>query len=238
MKEGLTEIVVVVDKSGSMESIRKDTIGGFNAFLKSQKEIEGEATITLVLFDTAYNVIYQSINIQTAAELTEKTYIPNGGTALYDAFGQAMKMTKKRIESLPEEEKPSKIFFAVLTDGEENSSKIVNKEGQRKYTKESIFEKVNQLQKGNYIFIYLGANQDAMQVGTGMGFYANNTVSYSADSRGMSASMDSMSNYSKSYRVSNLSSQDFAAQVDLGTLYEQSLEKQDKEEEKKEEAKL
>jgi len=231
MKEGLTEIVVVVDKSGSMETIRRDTIGGFNAFLKSQKEEEGEATITLVLFDTTYNVIYQSIPIQSAAELTEKTYVPNGGTALYDAFGQAMKMTKKRIESLPEEEKPSKVIFAVLTDGEENASKLLNKENQRKYTKSIIFEKVQSYQEMGWVFIYLGANQDAMQVGTGMGFSANNTVSYEANSRGMAATMDSVSKYTKMYRTTNLSSQAFAASADLDMLYQESLDEIDKKEE-------
>ena len=232
MKESLTEIVVVVDKSGSMESIRRDTIGGFNAFLKSQKEEEGEATITLVLFDTTFNVIYQSIPIQSAAELTEKTYVPNGGTALYDAFGQSMKMTKKRIESLPEEEKPSKVIFAVLTDGEENASKLKNKEGERKYTKQIIFEKVQSYQeKTGWVFIYLGANQDAMQVGTGMGFTANNTVSYEANVRGMAASMDSVSKYTKMYRTTNLSSQAFAASADLDMLYQESLDEIDKKEE-------
>jgi len=236
MKEGLTEIVLVIDKSGSMSTIKSDTIGGINEFLRSQKQIEGEANITLVLFDTTYNVMYQSINIQSAAELTEKTYVPNGSTALYDSMGISLKMTKKRIESLPEEERPEKVIFAVLTDGEENSSHLLNKEGQRKYTKESIFERVSKYQEDGWVFIYLGANQDAMQVGTGMGFYANNTVSYAADSRGMSASMDSMSKYSKSYRVSKLSSQDFMATADLGTLYEESLEELD-EKEKKEEVK-
>jgi uncharacterized protein YegL len=234
MKEGLTEIVVVLDKSGSMDSIRKDTIGGFNAFLKSQKEEEGEATITLILFDTTYNVIYQSIPIQSAAELTEKTYIPNGGTSLYDSLGISLKMTKNRIESLPEEERPSKVIFAVLTDGEENSSRILNKEGQRKYTKDKIFEKIKKLQEeSNYIFLYLGANQDAMQVGTGLGFMANNTVSYEANVRGMTASMDSVNKYTKSYRKSNLSSQAFAASADLDMFYHESLDEIDKKEESK-----
>lgn len=233
MKKGLTEIVVVLDKSGSMSSQKKDVIGGFNEFLKSQKEVEGEANITLALFDSDTNVVYQGINIQSAAELNEQTYVPNGSTSLYDAMGIALKMTKKRIESLLEEERPEKIIFAVLSDGEENSSRILNKEGQRKYTKDKIFEKVNYLQENsNYVFIYLGANQDAMQVGNSLGFSANNTVSFSADSRGFSASMDSINTYSKLYRTSNVSTQSFACSADLGALYDESLEKQDKKQEK------
>jgi uncharacterized protein YegL len=228
MKQGLTEIIVVLDKSGSMEILKKDTIGGFNSFLNTQKTEEGEAKITLILFDTSYNIVYQSVNIKNAAELTEKTYIPCGGTSLYDALGVAMKTTRKGISELPEEDKPEKVIFVVITDGEENSSCIRNKEGLRKYTKESIFEKINKYQKDDgYIFIYLGANQDAMQVGNSMGFTSNNTVTYTGNSRGISASMDSVNTYTTSYRNSKLSSKEFAFTADLGVFYEQSLEKLD-----------
>lgn len=234
MKKGLTEIVLILDKSGSMSSIKNDTIGSTNEFIKSQKKEDGEANISLVLFDTNYNLMYQSINIQSAAELNEKTYVPNGGTALYDSIGLSIKMMKKRIEELPEEEKPEKIIFAILTDGEENSSNILNKEGQRKYTKEKIFEKVSKLQEeSNFVFIYLGANQNAMQVGHEMGIYANNTVSYCADSRGISATMDSVNTYTKSFRKSKVSVQEFMCSADLGEMYEESLEKLDKKEEVK-----
>ena len=238
MKKGLTEIVIVVDKSGSMSSLKLDTIGGFNEFLKCQKQEEGEANISLVLFDTTYNLMYQSINIQSAAELNESTYVPNGGTALYDALGLSIKMMKKRIEELPEEERPEKVIFAILTDGEENSSRIVNNEGQRKYIKEKIFEKVTKHQEDDgWIFIYLGANQDAMQVGQSMGVYANNTVSYEANTRGMTATMDSVNKYAKEFRSSNLSSQVFAMSADLNEMYEESLSEIDKNEEKKDEVK-
>ena len=179
--------------------------------------------------------MYQSINIQSAAELNESTYVPNGGTALYDAMGLSMKMMKKRIEELPEEERPEKVIFAILTDGEENSSRIVNNEGIRKYTKEKIFEKVSKLQEeSNYVFIYLGANQDAMLIGQSMGVYANNTVSYEANTRGMTATMDSVNKFTKSYRKTNLSSQAFAMSADLGEMFEESLDEIDKKEEKKE----
>jgi len=220
MKKGLTFIVPVVDKSGSMSSIKKDTIGGFNEFLESQKKVEGEAFITLVLFDTNYNVVYDGIPIQNAAPLNESTYIPNGGTALYDAFGQAIKMTKKKIALLPEEERPESVIFAVLTDGEENSSCIVNKEGQRKYTKEKIFEKVSKLQEeDNWAFIFLGANQDAYQVGSGLGFYGNNTVTYSANSRGMKSVMDTVSCFAAEFRSSN-DKKMYRQSVDLDSMYQ------------------
>lgn len=232
MKKNLTEIVLIVDKSGSMNTIKNDTIGGVNSFLKSQKEEDGETTITLVLFDSDTNVVYQSIDIQSAAELTNKTYIPNGSTALYDSLGISLKLIKKRIDELSEEEKPEKVIVAVVTDGVENSSRLVNKEGLRKYTKDKIFEKITKLQTdSNYIFLYLGANQDAMQVGTEMGFMSNNTVSYSADSRGITATMDSVNNYTKSFRMSKLSSQEFMTSADLGIMYEDSLSNLDKKDE-------
>ena len=220
MKKGLTFLVPVVDKSGSMQSIKLDTIGGFNEFLDSQKQVEGEAKITLVLFDTEYNVVYENIPIQNAASLNESTYRPDGGTSLYDALGQAIKMTKKRIESLPEEERPEKVIFAVLTDGEENSSKILNKEGQRKYTKEKIFEKIKKLQEvDGWAFLFLGANQDAYQVGSGLGFLANNTVTYKASKMGMKSVMDTVSCFATNYRNS-ADSKLYSQQVDLGAMYQ------------------
>ena len=238
MKKGLTEIVLVLDKSGSMSSIKKDTIGSTNEFIKGQKQEDGEANMSLVLFDTTYNLMYQSINIQSAAELNESTYVPNGGTSLYDSVGLSMKMMKKRIEELPEEERPEKVIFAILTDGEENSSRIVNNEGIRKYTKEKIFEKVTKHQEDDgWVFIYLGANQDAMQVGHEMGVYANNTVSYEANTRGMTATMDSVNKFTKSYRKSTLSSQAFAMSADLGEMFEESLDEIDSKEEKKDKVK-
>jgi hypothetical protein len=221
MKKGLTFIVPVVDKSGSMQSIKKDTIGGFNEFIDSQKKVEGEAKITLVLFDTEYNVVYESIPVQNAAPLNESTYRPDGGTALYDAMGLAIKMTKKRIESLPEEERPEKVIFAVLTDGEENASKILNKEGQRKYTKEKIFEKVSKLQEEDgWAFLFLGANQDAYQVGSGLGFYANNTVTYKASKAGMKSVMDTVNCFAANYRMSD-DAQSYSRGVDLGVMYQE-----------------
>lgn len=220
MKKSLTFICLVVDKSGSMSSIKKDTIGGFNEFLESQKKVEGEALISLVLFDTSYNVVYENIPIQNAAPLNESTYIPNGGTALYDAFGQAMKSMRKRIQELPEEEQPEKVLFAVLTDGEENSSCIRNKEGMRKYTKEKIFEKVKRYQdEDDWGFIFLGANQDAYQVGSGLGFAANNTVTYKASSKGMKSVMDTVSFFASNFR-SAPDSKLYSQSVNLDQMYQ------------------
>lgn len=225
MKKGLTFICLVVDKSGSMSTIKKDTIGGFNEFLESQKKVEGEALISLVLFDTSYNVVYENIPIQNAAPLNESTYIPNGGTALYDAFGQAMKSMRKKIQELPEEEQPEKVLFAVLTDGEENSSCIRNKEGQRKYTKEKIFEKVKKLQEeSNYAFLFLGANQDAYQVGSGLGFAANNTVTYTSNSRGMKSVMDTVSCFAAEFRNAP-DSKLYSQSVNLDQMYQDFEEK-------------
>lgn len=227
MKKGLTFICLVVDKSGSMSSIKKDTIGGFNEFLESQKKVEGEALISLILFDTSYNVVYENIPLLNAAPLNESTYRPDGGTALYDAFGQAMKMTKKRIQSLPEEEQPEKVLFAVLTDGEENSSGILNKEGQRKYTKETIFEKVKKYQDENdWGFIFLGANQDAYQVGSSLGFAANNTVTYSASSKGMKSVMDTVSCFAANFR-SAPDSKLYSQSVNLDQMYQDEFQKED-----------
>ena len=220
MKKGLTHIVFVFDKSGSMLSLKSDSIGSFNSFIQEQKKVEGECKITLVLFDTDFNVVYENIPIQNAAELNESTYVPGGSTSLFDTMGKSIKMTRKYIKNLPEEERTVKVIFAVLTNGEENASRLLNKEGIRKYTKETIFEKVSKLQEEDgYGFVFLGANQDAFQVGTSLGFYGNNTVTYTANSKGMNSVMDTVSCFAANFRTSD-DSKSYARRVDLEHLYQ------------------
>jgi hypothetical protein len=215
-----------------MSSIKKDTIGGFNEFLESQKKVEGEALITLVVFDTTYNVAYENIPIQNAALLNESTYRPGGGTALYDAIGVSIKKTKNFINSLPEEEKPEKVIFAILTDGEENSSKILNREGERKYTMEKIFEKITKLQEeSKWAFIFLGANQDAFQVGSNLGFHSNHTVTYKATGNGMKSVMDTVCCFASDFRDSD-NSELYSRNVNLAGLYQDFEQSNEKKEEK------
>ena len=133
-REGLTEIVCIIDKSGSMEAVKEDAIGGFNRFLKEQQELPGESLFTLVLFDTEYRRVTDGRPIREVNTLNRKTYSPGGMTALLDAVGITVDRVARRIEKTPPSDKPEKVIVAVLTDGLENSSV--------EYSAGQIFDKI------------------------------------------------------------------------------------------------
>ena len=116
-----THIICILDRSGSMASIMSDSIGGFNTFLKKQKELPDEATITVALFDDKYELLYDNVDIKKAEELTSKIWYPRGTTALYDAIGKTINTDRAKLKSLGNEA-PSKVLVCIVTDGLENAS--------------------------------------------------------------------------------------------------------------------
>ena len=157
-KNDLTEIVFVLDTSGSMQVIQEDAIGGFNSFLSDQKKAPGEALFTLTLFDTSYDLVHQGVPIRNVPDLNSDSYRPGGMTALLDAFGRTIDEVGKRLADMPDADRPGKVIMAVMTDGLENSS--------QEYTREQVFEKAkHQQEKYGWEIIYLGANQDAIKQG-------------------------------------------------------------------------
>lgn len=177
-KHGLVEIVNIIDRSGSMASIRKDAIGGFNTFLQEQKSFPSEARVTLVLFDHEYLVIHDGVPIQDTPDLNEFTYVPRGRTALYDAIGRTILTIGNRLSETPEEERPEKVIISILTDGEENSS--------TEFTADQIKEMITHQQEVyKWDFIYLAANQDAFEVGCAMGISEASTMSFEASGAGI-----------------------------------------------------
>lgn len=179
MKENLTEVVFVLDRSGSMHGLEKDTIGGFNGLIDKQRKAEGETDVTLVLFDDTYELVYDRIPVREVPELTEKTYEAGGCTALYDAVGRTIDAVGKRLADTPEEERPSKVLFVITTDGLENAS--------REYNPSRVREMIrHQRDKYSWEFLFLGANIDTVEVAADMGISASHAVSYRASSRGIS----------------------------------------------------
>ena len=178
MKKGYTEIIAIIDKSGSMESIKKDSIGGFNSFVNTQKELEGQANLTLVLFNNQVEIKYESRDIKDVKRLTSKTYNTCGTTAMNDAIGMSMKRLGQRLSDMEEKDRPENVIVVILTDGEENSSR----EFSAAAVKEAIRE---QREKYSWEFIFLGANQDAIEAGRNIGISTDRCMSYSADSKGM-----------------------------------------------------
>ncbi|MHA2280200.1 MAG: vWA domain-containing protein [Promethearchaeota archaeon] len=198
MNEKTTEIVFILDRSGSMSRIASDAIGGFNAFLKEQKDLPDKANFTLVLFDHEYNLVYNGVDIKEVEELDDKTYTPRGTTALLDAIGRTVDDVKARLDkSCPTcgcgEKNSSKVLVGILTDGLENAS--------RDYSKTKINELIEAGKKNEWEFIFLAANQDAIKEGGGLGVSVYNNMNYTFDSQGIRKGMRAMKCASTSYRT-------------------------------------
>lgn len=183
MNPNLTEIIFILDRSGSMAGLEADTIGGYNQFLKTQSQKSGELRVTTVLFDHEYECLYQSICPENAV-LTERQYFVRGCTALYDAVGQAVTHTGRRLAETPEPERPSKVIVVITTDGCENASKA--------YTHQQIQNMIRQQQeKYSWEFLFFGANIDVENVAQTIGLQADRAFSYEADSAGVRKMMAS-----------------------------------------------
>ena len=186
MNNALIELVVVLDRSGSMEAIRDDALGGFNAFVESQRAVPGDARLTLVLFDHTYDVVHDAVPLESVPALKRKTYVPRGTTALLDAMGRAIDDAGRRLAATPEPERPGKVIVAVLTDGMENAS--------RRYTRAQVFDRVtHQRERYGWDFVFLAANQDAIATGTDLGMLADDAVGFAATPMGMRSAFDTMS---------------------------------------------
>lgn len=203
MKKDYTHIAIVLDRSGSMGSVKQDTIGGFNEFLKSQQEVKGEATLTLAQFDTMYELLQENANIQNVEPLTDVTYVPRGGTALLDAIGRTINSTGQFLQSLNPSQRPEKVVFVIITDGEENSS--------REFTLESVNEMItHQTEKYQWQFVFLGANQDAIQAGMSYGVSASNSMSFGHNTKGVSAMYSSVTSNLRNYREGGVADMSFS----------------------------
>lgn len=199
-----TEIVVVLDRSGSMSSISKATVEGFNTFLKEQQNAQGVAYITLVQFDDQYEVNYKSIPVKEALELVDReTFIPRGSTALYDAIGKTINELNTTRD----------VVFVIITDGHENASKEFRSDAIKK-----IIE--NQENEKGWKFIYMGANQNAITTGAQFGMKANNSVTYAADSEHVKIAYMNVSDNLSKYRMSKSS---FAKSVSFDSLSDQDM---------------
>jgi Mg-chelatase subunit ChlD len=167
-----THIAVLLDRSGSMADIKDETISGFNCFLEKQKAAGDNATLTLVQFDTeGTDVVHESKPILEVPDLNHQTFQPRGGTPLLDALGQTIDSTGRALAAIPAANRPDKVVFVVITDGQENSS--------RHHTKTSVKEKIDhQSSKYNWQFVYLGANQDAFHEAGAVGITMANAANY------------------------------------------------------------
>lgn len=177
MKKGLTEIVFILDRSGSMSGLESDTIGGYNSMIEKQKKEEGEALISTVLFDGQTDVLHDRVPLDKINPITEKEYYVRGSTALLDAVGGAIHHIGNVHKYAREEDVPEKTLFIITTDGMENSS--------RQYSYDRVKKMIEkQKEKYHWEFIFLGANIDAVSVADRFGVDRQHAVRYECDSAG------------------------------------------------------
>ncbi len=196
MKNGLTYIIFVIDRSGSMGSIKNDMIGGFNTFIKKQKEANlGECKIFAYKFDDVYEPMFENIDLNDVPLLDQNNYIPRGWTALYDAMGKTIDNIGTCLAEMKEEDRPEKVLVVTITDGEENSSRI--------FKQQDIADKItHQREVYKWDFAYIGANQDSWAVGSSIGYQSGTTLDYAANSAGTAYAFDTLCCSTQTYRSS------------------------------------
>ncbi len=186
MKKGLTELVFILDRSGSMAGLEGDTIGGFNAMLEKQKKLDGECRITTVLFDNNYTLLHDRIDIRAVSPMTEREYFVGGCTALLDAVGRTIHKLAAVQRSTSEDYRAEKVMFVIITDGQENSS--------REYSSDKVKAMIeHEKEKYGWEFIFLGANIDAVETAGRFGISADRAVDYVPDAAGTQLNFRAMS---------------------------------------------
>lgn len=213
MRKNLTEIVFILDRSGSMCGLEADTIGGFNSLIGKQKLEEGEAIVSTVLFDDRQEVLHDRVDIQAIAPITEKKYYVRGCTALLDAIGGAIHHIGNVHKYAREEDRPEKTLFIITTDGMENSS--------HRYTFDKVKRMVErQKEKYGWEFLFLGANIDAIEVAGRFGINADRAVNYECDSKGTEVNYRALSKAVSRVRVCEYSEMEEA----LGASWKAEIE--------------
>ena len=177
MKKNLTELVFILDRSGSMAGLEGDTIGGFNAMIEKQKAQPGQALISTVLFDNETQVIHDRVDVQHVQPMTQREYFVRGCTALLDAVGKAIHHIGNVHKYAREEDRPEKTLFVITTDGMENASKTYDYDRVRAMIQ-------RQQEKYGWEFLFLGANIDAAKEASRFGIRADRAANYHADSKG------------------------------------------------------
>ena len=182
----ITEIVFILDRSGSMGGLENDTIGGFNAMLKEQKEKDGKAFVTTVLFDHERFTLHDRLPIEKVPEMTAKDYTVRGCTALLDAIGYTIEHIKRIHHYARREDVPASTMFVITTDGYENAS--------RHYSGPAVKKMINAQKKKGWEFLFIGANIDAIATARDYGIESDRAVNYHADAQGTQAVFQSVGN--------------------------------------------
>ncbi len=192
MQTNITELVFILDKSGSMSGLESDTIGGFNAMLNKQKQLPGQCRLTTVLFDNGFEVLHDRLDLMAVSDLTAKDYVIGGSTALLDAMGRCIQKVDSVMQGSTIDYRPDKVLFVIITDGMENAS--------RRFSREMIHELVTKRRNMGWEFVFLGANMDAIAVANDYGINPDMARKYANTPMGVHANFDAISCLTSSVR--------------------------------------
>jgi hypothetical protein len=207
MNPNLTEIAYILDRSGSMQPMQEPAVAAFNAFVKAQLDVPGDARLTLIQFDDAYEVPIAACPVQDVPQLTAATYTCRGSTALLDAIGRTVKDIDRRLNALSDTKKPGKVILAIFTDGEENAS--------HEYTPKHISDLIRLYrdEKG-WEFLFLAANQDAIASAGAMYMSAESSANVSFNEKGIKSTGSAMARKVRAMRMKSSGTMDAQALVD------------------------
>ena len=207
MKKNLTEIVFILDRSGSMSGLEADTIGGFNSMIEKQRKESGEALISTILFDNVSEVLHDRVPVQKVAPMTDRDYFVCGGTALLDAIGGAIRHIGNIHKYARQEDVPEHTLFVITTDGMENAS--------RRYDSETVKKMIErQKEKYGWEFLFLGANIDAVETARHFGIDADRAVNYHSDHEGTQLNYEVLSAAVSAVRHSAPLGRDWKRRID------------------------
>ena len=206
-KNNLTELVFIIDRSGSMSGLEADTIGGFNSMIEKQRKEEGECYVSTVLFDHERNVLHDRVKLSEIKPMTDKDYTVRGTTALIDAIGCAIHHIGNVHKYARPEDVPANTMFVIITDGMENAS--------RKYSSDDVKRKIErQKEKYGWEFIFIGANIDAVETAARYGINAERAVNYNADIMGTKMVYEAVDTLVSGFRAGNRSAENWRKEID------------------------
>lgn len=220
MKQGYTHILLILDRSGSMSVIAQETCTTTNNYVDEQKKLPGQASISMLLFNNEWHWVNRIAPLSDAPKLVvNANYIPDGFTAMFDAIGTGIKETGTQLEALPEDQRPDRVLCVIMTDGQENASKV--------YSQAQIKQMVEHQEKTYaWKFVFLGANIDSYGVSASIGIARGSTMNFAANAAGVRASSTSLGKMSMNYRsatsgvagqsVANFDDEDKKWQADAG----------------------
>jgi hypothetical protein len=207
MKKDFVEMVFILDRSGSMGGLEKETIGGFNAMIEKQKHVEGEALVSTILFNHDIRVLHSRNIIKEIKTMTKEEYFVGGTTALLDAIGRSIHEMVSIHKDMPEEHRPEKVIFVITTDGMENAS--------RKYSYDSIRSLIHrQKEKYGWEFIFLGANLDAIHEANKLGIKPDRATRFHSDKQGTSLNYEVMNEAIQELRIKKSISNSWKDRID------------------------